>query len=246
MESLPKPRSINDLEPKMRLDGVVKETQLYGAIVDVGLERDGMVHISQLAPRRVNRVADMVQPGDNVTVWVTQVDVDKGRIALTMVEPPETDWGELKVGQVHMGVIERLESYGAFVNIGAERPGLLHVREMAQGYVRHPSELVRIGDEVEVKISQLDRQKRRIDLTMMGINNVEEQDDEESEEETLTAMEIALQLAQAENRSEKLATHHGKSRQNRRRQGKRKVHDFSEREDILARTLAFDKDSSRR
>jgi transcriptional accessory protein Tex/SPT6 len=172
------------------------------------------------------------------------VDVDKGRIALTMVEPPDVDWGELKVGQIRMGVVERVESYGAFVNIGAERPGLLHVREMSQGYVRHPSELMKLGDEVEVKISQLDRQKRRIDLTMMGIS-AEEQDDEEEEEEeeTLTAMEIALHLAQAENRSEKLGTHQRRSRQNRRRQGKRKAHDFSEREDILARTLALDKDS---
>jgi transcriptional accessory protein Tex/SPT6 len=229
----------------MRLDGIVKETQLYGAIVDIGLERDGMVHISQLAPRRVNRVTDVVEPGDNVTVWVTRVDVDKGRIALTMVEPPDVDWGELQVGQIRMGVVERLESYGVFVNIGAERPGLLHVREMSQGYVRHPSELVKLGDEVEVKISQIDRQKRRIDLTMMGIS-IEDQDDEiDEEEETLTAMEIALQLAQAENRSEKLATHQGRSRQNRRRQGKRRAHDFSEREDILARTLALDKDSKR-
>jgi small subunit ribosomal protein S1 len=244
VESMPKPRSIADLEPKMRLDGVVKETQLYGAIIDIGLERDGMVHISQLAPRRVNRVTDEVEPGDNVTVWVTQVDVEKGRIALTMVEPPDVDWGELKVGQVHMGVVERLESYGAFVNIGAERPGLLHVREMAQGYVRHPSEVVKVGDEVEVKISQLDRQKRRIDLTMMGIA-AEDEEDEEDEEEMLTAMEIALQLAQAESRSEKLSNQRSKSRQNRRRQGKRKAHDFSEREDILARTLALDKDSKR-
>jgi transcriptional accessory protein Tex/SPT6 len=245
---MPKPCSIADLEPKMRLDGIVKETQLYGAIVDIGLERDGMVHISQLAPRRVNRVTDVVEPGDNVTVWVTRVDVDKGRIALTMVEPPDVDWGELQVGQVHMGVVERLESYGAFVNIGAERPGLLHVREMSQGYLRHPSELVKTGDEIEVKISQIDRQKRRIDLTMLGINTFEEQYDEEDEEEeeSLTAMEIALQLAQAEDRSEKLdAPRRSRSRKSKRRQGKRKAHDFSEREDILARTLALDKDSSR-
>jgi uncharacterized protein len=71
--------SIADLQPKMRLQGVVKDTQLYGAVVDIGLEYDGVVHISQLAPRRVNRVVDVVQPGDAVTVWVTKVNSGKGR-----------------------------------------------------------------------------------------------------------------------------------------------------------------------
>ena len=76
-ESTPnQPQSITKLEPKMRLQGVVKETQLYGALVDIGLEYDGMVHISQLAPTRTNHVSDVVQPGDSVTVWVTRVDVE--------------------------------------------------------------------------------------------------------------------------------------------------------------------------
>ena len=89
------PHSITDLQPKMCLQGTVKETQLYGAVVDVGLEYNGLVHISQLSPERINRVTDVVQPGDNVTVWVTKVESEKGRIGLTMVEPPRVDWHEL-------------------------------------------------------------------------------------------------------------------------------------------------------
>lgn len=219
----PQPRSITDLRPKMRLQGVVKETQLYGAVVDIDLEQDGLVHISQLSPTRVNRVTDVVQPGDSVTVWVTKVDPAQGRIGLTMIEPLRVDWHELAEGQVHTGTVTRIESYGAFIDIGAERPGLLHVREMSVGYVRHPSELLRVGEEVEVRILKLDRRKRRIDLTMMGIEA--ESEDEPEEEPTRTAMEIALEHARA------------RQQEPERRHEKRQPPDLSEREDILTRTL---------
>jgi ribosomal protein S1 len=158
---IPQPHSITDLQPKMRLQGTVKQTQLYGAVLDIGLEYDGVVHISQLAPERVNRVTDVVKPGDNVTVWVTKVNPEKRYIGLTMIEPPRVDWHDLAENQVHTGTVIRLESYGAFVDVGAKRPGLLHVREMASGYVRHPSELVKINEEVQVRILKLDRRKRR-------------------------------------------------------------------------------------
>jgi len=221
----PQPRSITDLRPKMCLQGTIRQTQLYGALVDIGLEYDGMVHISQLAPERINRVTDVVQPGDNVTVWVTKVDPEKRRIGLTMIEPPKVDWHDLAEGQVHTGTVTRLEPYGAFVDIGAERAGLLHVREMSTGYVRHPSELVRIGEEVEVRILKLDRRKRRIDLTMMGIEP--EIEDEPEEEHAETAMEIALQHARTRPRQQKPE----------RRYEKHPLANLSEQEDILARTL---------
>jgi small subunit ribosomal protein S1 len=221
------PQSIADLQPKTRLQGVVKETQLYGAVVDVGLEHDGVVHISQLSPERVNRVSDVVQPGDSVTVWVTRVDAEKGHIALTMIEPPKVDWKELVEDLTYTGIVTRLESYGAFVDIGAERPGLLHVREMSDDYVRHPSQLVQIGQEIEVRVLKVDRRKKRIDLTMKGTEGEPELEleEEEAEEPAKTAMEIALELAQS---GEQEPT---------RRHKKRSPLDLSEREDILARTL---------
>jgi small subunit ribosomal protein S1 len=217
------PRSITDLQPKMRLQGTVKETQLYGAVVDIGLEYDGMVHISQIAPQRVNRVSDFIQPGDEVAVWVTRVNPGKGYIGLTMVEPPEVDWRDLAEGQIHTGTVTRMESYGVFVDIRAERSGLLHVREMSPGYVGHPSELVQLGDEIEVRIIKLDRRRKRIDLTVADLEP-EREEDEAEQEPTMTAMEIALQRAQSKEEQEP-------------RHEKSQPADFSEREDILARTL---------
>jgi len=221
------PRSIAELRPRMRLQGTVKQTQLYGAVLDIGLEYDGVLHISQLAPERVNRVTDVVKPGDEVTVWVTKVDPAKGRIGLTMIEPPRVNWHELAEGQIRTGTVTRIESYGVFVDIGSKRPGLLHVREMSAGYVRHPSELVQIGEEIEVRILKLDRQKRRIDLTMMGIE-AEVEDELEEEEPTKTTMEIALQQAHTRQPRQQRVEH---------RHEKRQPADLSERESILARTL---------
>ena len=117
-----------------------------------------------------------------MTLWVTKVNPEEGHIGLTMVEPPKVDWRELAEGQIHPGTVMRIESYGAFVDIGAKRPGLLHIREMSSGYVRHPSELVQMGEEVRVRILKLDRQKRRIDLTMIDI--VDEIEDDPEEEPT--------------------------------------------------------------
>ena len=219
------PVSIADLRPKMRLQGTVKETSLHGAIVDIGLDQAGLIHISQLAPTRVNRVADVVRPGDAVTVWVSRVNKEMGRIGLTMVEPPAVEWHELGEGQVHNGVVTRLEQYGAFVDIGAERAGLLHVREMSSGYVRHPSDILNIGDEVTVRIVKYDRRKSRIDLSMMGIEPEREDEGEEEAEPLQTTMELALERARTErpdpaDRPEKAVSP-----------------DLSEREMILARTL---------
>jgi transcriptional accessory protein Tex/SPT6 len=114
------------------------------------------------------------------------------------------------------------------VDIGAERAGLLHVREMSAGYVRHPSELVRIGDEVEVRIVNYDRRKRCIDLSMMGIEP-EAEEDQDDDEPMRTSMEIALQRAQAG--QDDAGAPPGEPSQ----QGSRP--DLSAREEILARTL---------
>ena len=218
--------SLEDLAPKMKLEGTVTNTELYGAFVDIGLERDGMVHISRLASRRVNKVSDKVKPGDKVTVWVVDVEPETSRIALTMVEPPEIEWKDLKAGQIHTGEVVRLERYGAFVDIGAERPGLLHVREMSKGYVKHPSDIVKVGEDVEVRIMKVDRRKRQIDLTMNMEEALAEIQDEE-EEPFLSPMEIAFRDAQQDidRKSGSQAKKSGRSRQQ------------TDLEDIFRRTL---------
>jgi len=224
-QMMTQPTSIKELQPKMQLEGTITRTELYGAFVDLGLERHGLIHISRLAARRVKKVSDEVKEGDKVSVWVHSVDADKGRIALTMVEPPEVDWSDLDIGRVYEGKVVRIERYGAFVDIGAERPGLLHVREMGQ-YVRSPDEIVRIGDTVDVKVLTLDRRKKQIDLSMK-IEIADLTADNEEENASFSPMEIAFLQAQAQSTEERRS----RVRKNKRQ---RRSNDM---DDIYRRTL---------
>jgi small subunit ribosomal protein S1 len=163
------PSSISEIKPKMHFKGKVVKTALAGALVDIGLDAPGMVHISQLQKEPVNRVEEVIQEGQEVDVWVRRVSPKKGRIELTMIEPLGLEWNEIKKDLVMTGTITRLEKFGAFVDIGAERPGLVHISEMTHDYVRTPGEVVKEGDKVEVKVLDVNKQKKQIKLSMKAL-----------------------------------------------------------------------------
>ena len=163
------PTSIADLTPKMQLTGTVKRLELYGAFIDLGIDATGLIHISKLG-EQVNRVSDVLKEGDEVTVWVEKVEPERQQVMLTMVPPLAVDWTELKTDQVYEGKVTRLETFGAFVSIGAEREGLVHISELSHNYVKHPSEVVNVGDDVQVKVLGFNRRKRRIDLSMKALS----------------------------------------------------------------------------
>jgi len=215
-----------DLQRKMKLSGTVKKVELFGAFVDVGVGRDGLVHISALSRQQVNRVEDIVKEGDTVTVWVRRVDPQAGRIDLTMVEPSALEWDEIKPGQQYQGKVVKIERFGAFVEIGAERPGLIHISELATWRVEEVSEIVKMGQEVEVKVLAVDARKKQIKLSMKALD-VEAPEVEAPEEAPLTAMQLAMQRAMGTNDDRR-----------RGRRGKDRDRDRDEQEDILSRTLA--------
>jgi predicted RNA-binding protein with RPS1 domain len=155
------------LEPKTKLSGKILKTTLAGALVDIGQSLPGVIHISQLQQDAVNKVEDVVQEGQVVDVWVRRVKKD--RIELTMIEPLGFEWKEIVPDLVVKGKVVRLESYGAFVDFGAERPGLIHVSELTRGYVKTASEVVKEGDEIEAKVLDVDRRKRQIRLSMKAL-----------------------------------------------------------------------------
>lgn len=229
-EVIAQPTSIEDLEVKMCLEGVITRTELYGAFVDLGLDKDGLIHISRMARKRVKKVTDKVKVGDKVKVWITNVDPQEGRIGLTMVQPPDVDWEELEAEQIHKGRVVRMERYGVFVDIGAERPGLLHVRQMGQ-YVHQPSDVVHEGDEIEVRVIAVNRRKRQIDLSMELGKEEPEVSDIFGDEPVLSPMEMAFQVAE-EKSSKRRHRRKQKQRSRSRYEG-----DF---EDIYQRTLDQD------
>jgi ribosomal protein S1 len=161
--------NLSEIKRKQLFTGKVIKTTLAGAVVDIGLDTPGVVHISQLDTRPVNRVDDVVHPGQTVEVWVRRVVPKKNRIELTMIKPLDLEWNEIAKDMVVKGKVTRLEKFGAFVDIGAERPGLVHISEMTHDYIKNPSEIVKEGDEVEVKVLSVNRQKKQIKLSMKAL-----------------------------------------------------------------------------
>jgi small subunit ribosomal protein S1 len=236
------------LQPKAQLAGKVVKITLAGALVDVGHTLPGVLHISQLQKDPVKKVEDVLHEGQSVQVWVRKVRKD--RIELTMIKPLQYDWKDIEPGMVAKGKVVRLETYGAFVDIGAERPGMIHISELSRGYVKSAADVVKEGDEVEAQVLSVDAKKRQIRLSLKALEpEIAEPEkpqpkpkrekrgrDASRDEETpepvevsvpeQTAMEIAWQTAQ--------------ERANSKRRGnrvKREKPDASEREEILSRTL---------
>jgi transcriptional accessory protein Tex/SPT6 len=113
-----------------------------------------------------------------------------------MIEPPERTLDELKPDQVVTGKVTRLAPYGAFVDIGVERDGLVHISEMAEGHIDRPEDVAHVGDEIEVRVLNVNRQRRRIELSMVGVSEGDESFvDEDAEEAPMTAMELAWREA---------------------------------------------------
>lgn len=160
---------LESLQRKAHFTGTVVKTTLAGAIVDVNIGVPGVVHISQLQKDPVNRVEDVVQPGQTVDVWVRRVFPKKGRVELTMVKPLDVEWREIEPDMVFKGTVTRIESFGAFVEIGAERPGLVHISELTHRYVKSTDEVVKVGDEVTVKVLKVSRRKKQIKLSMKAL-----------------------------------------------------------------------------
>jgi len=241
---------VSALEPKTKLTGKVVKTTLAGVLVDIGQELPGVIHISQLQKDQINKPEDVVQIGQTVEVWVRRIKKD--RIELTMIEPLAMEWNEIKPETVVKGKVVRLESYGAFVDFGGERPGLVHVSEISRGYIKSPHEIVKEGDEVEAVVLDVNRRKKQIRLSMKALEpeleeskpakkesrksrgkrkskkegqNVEV--NEEANEPEMTAMQIAWQEA--------LDRANARDKSSKSKRAKAGTSD--EQEDILNRTL---------
>jgi small subunit ribosomal protein S1 len=162
------------LKTKMQITGKVLKTKLAGALIDIGEGKLGLLHISQIAVpdnQPIKRVEDVLKEGQEIEVWIKKVVTKDGeeRVELTMFKPLDLEWKEIKAGMHVKGTVTRLEKFGAFVEIGAERPGLIHISEMAHGYVRTPTDVVKEGDEVEAEVIDVNRKKKQIKLSIKAL-----------------------------------------------------------------------------
>ncbi len=227
--STPTRISLDALKPKMEARGVVKRIELAGAFIDIGAEQDALLHISQIEPGNVKNVRDQLTEGQELTLWVMAVDPVSGRIAVTMFKPLAVEWKELREGQIYSGHVVRLEKFGVFVDIGAERPGLVHVSEMADDFVKSPGDVVKVGDEVQVKVIGVNRKKGQIDLSMKALASVEDAKEDEPEVPSLTSMAMAMKRAMEGAPSSMAKSAAARAAKNERRR--------AQQDDILKRTL---------
>lgn len=167
------------IKPKDKFEGKVQKTSLQGALIEIKSQLPAFLHISQVVdPKNPNAVLksleDVLKVDDVVTVWVRRVLKD--HLELTMREPLAYEWRELAPDMVVHGKVLRLETFGAFVEIGAERPGLIHVSELSHNYVRTPNEVVKVGDELDVKVLEVDRRKKQIKLSLKALQEAPEEE----------------------------------------------------------------------
>lgn len=165
---------LRDLIVGQRMDGVVRNTVRHGAYVDIGSTRDGLVHIRDMSVEFVHDVDDLLRTGDKVAVWIKYIDPVQNVLGLTMLRPAlgfngRVSVEEVKAGKRYEGVVQRVTNYGAYVDIGTERMGFLHVSALWGSNPGETLEYLRIWQKVNVEVEAVDLGKRYIRLMGRGV-----------------------------------------------------------------------------
>ncbi len=166
--SVERDQLLENLEEGQRVTGVVKNLTDYGAFVDLG-GIDGLLHITDMAWKRIKHPSEIVNVGDEIEVKVLKFDREKNRVSLGLKQLGEDPWGDIKgrypQNTIVKGVITNLTDYGCFAELETGVEGLVHVSEMDWTNKNvHPSKIVNLGDEVDVMILDIDEERRRISL----------------------------------------------------------------------------------
>ncbi|MEG7873429.1 30S ribosomal protein S1 [Bacillus cereus group sp. Sample62] len=164
-----KKEAISSLKEGDVVEGTVQRLTDFGAFVNVG-GVDGLVHISQISHERVEQPAEVLEQGQKVKVKVLSVDADTQRISLSIKVAQPGPWenvaGEIKAGDIREGVVKRLVTFGAFVEILPGVEGLVHVSQIANRHVKNPNEVLEMGQEVKVKVLEVHVAEKRISLSI--------------------------------------------------------------------------------
>ncbi len=160
---------LENLKPGEVRNGVISSVVNFGAFVDLG-GMDGLIHVSELSWKHVDHPNSVVQVGDEVTVQVLEVDFSRERISLSLKATQQDPWQEFatshRVGELVYGRVTKLVPFGSFVQVGEGIEGLVHISEMSAHHVDLPEQVVTPGEELWVKIIDIDLQRRRISLSI--------------------------------------------------------------------------------
>jgi small subunit ribosomal protein S1 len=168
---------LDQIHPGDELTGTVQRIAAFGAFVDIG-GVDGLVHISQLSHEHVDQVSDVVKEGQEVKVKVLSVDRDSERISLSIKDTLVGPWEEIEDkaprGSVLTGTVKRLVTYGAFVEVFPGIEGLVHISQISHSHIGTPHELLEEGQEVQVKVLDVNKQDKRLSLSIKDMQEKEQ------------------------------------------------------------------------
>ena len=164
---------LNTLQKGQIRKGTVSSIVNFGAFVDLG-GVDGLVHVSELSWKHIDHPGEVVEVGQEVTVEVLDVDMDRERVSLSLKSTQEDPWQQFarthQIGQVVPGRVTKLVPFGSFVRVEEGIEGLVHISELADRHVEIPEQVVQVGDEIFVKIIDIDLDRRRISLSLKQAN----------------------------------------------------------------------------
>src|SRR6201995_2340575 len=164
---------LNKLAKGQVRSGVVSSIVNFGAFVDLG-GVDGLVHVSELSWKHIDHPSEVVEVGQEVTVEVLEVDMDREGVSLSLKATQEDPWQAFArthaIGQVVPGRVTKLVPFGAFVRVAEGIEGLVHISELAERHVEIPEQVVNVGDEIYVKVIDIDLERRRISLSLKQAN----------------------------------------------------------------------------
>ena len=154
--------------------GVVSSIVNFGAFVDLG-GVDGLVHVSELSWKHIDHPSEVVEVGTEVTVEVLDVDMDRERVSLSLKATQDDPWQHFarthQINQVVPGKVTKLVPFGAFVRVDEGIEGLVHISELAERHIELPEQIVQVGDELFVKVIDIDLERRRISLSLKQAND---------------------------------------------------------------------------
>ncbi len=161
--------------PGARVRGKIRNLTSYGAFVELEEGIDGMVHVSDMSwTRKINNPSEMVKKGDEVDAIVIEVDIDSQRISLGMKQLTQDPWEDIdriyKMGEVIKGKVARVAGYGAFIELENEIDGLVHISQVSEERIEKIKDYLNEGDEVSARVIKIDKEERRIGLSIKAAN----------------------------------------------------------------------------
>ncbi|MDA8353113.1 MAG: 30S ribosomal protein S1 [Firmicutes bacterium] len=190
-----KQETLDRLEAGQVLDGTVQRLTDFGAFVDIG-GVDGLVHVSELAWTRVEHPSEVLSEGEQVPVKVLKVDKENERISLSIKETQPGPWDKvsdvIQTGDVVKGTVKRLVSFGAFVEVYEGVEGLVHISQISRRHIASPSEVLEEGQEVQVKVLDMQPEQKRISLSIKEVEQEETREELENLDRNNNGMNVTL------------------------------------------------------